>query len=66
MTNDNVQPPRRPPPTHVYAYVKDGTVLAMIFDHPGLEEQTLAWVGEWLKMGRAVERMTIEEAESRL
>jgi hypothetical protein len=52
--------------THAYIGVKDGSARAIVFDDPGYEKDTAKIVSDWIKMGRAVERLPVKEACERI
>jgi hypothetical protein len=54
-------------PTHAYIGInKQGEVRAFVTDDPGDEHDTAKLVAEWIRMGRTVERVTVEEMHRRM
>lgn len=54
--------------THAYIGIRpsDGSVRAICCDDPGYEKETARAVAEWIREGRIVERLPIEEARMRM
>lgn len=52
--------------THAYIGINEaGECRAIVCDDPGCEKDTARMVGEWIRDGRKVERLPIEEAKVR-
>lgn len=49
-----------------YVGIKDGTVRAVVIDDPSDTELTSEMLADWVKMGRTVERMTLDAAIIRM
>lgn len=48
-----------------YVGIKDGTIRAIVVDDPDDTDLTAEMLADWIKMGRTVERMTVEAAIER-
>jgi hypothetical protein len=58
---------RRKEATHAYIGIDArGSIRAICYDDPGLENETAAIIGSWPGMGRTTERVTVDELSQRL
>jgi len=49
-----------------YVGIKDGTVRAIVVDDPADTRLTAEMLGDWVEMGRTIERMTLDAAITRM
>lgn len=55
------------PTTHAYIGINQiGSVRAIVFDDPGCEDSTAEIVAEWIRNGKKVERVTIQDGLERM
>lgn len=48
-----------------YVGIKDGTIRAIVVDNPDDTDLTAEMLADWIKMGRTIERMSIDAAIER-